>query len=122
MKNVLIFLPLFFSKNLFALDKIYDVYPEEVRELYQSSNFGGYLYNNSDISLQIYGLDKQNANKNLNIKSNLGYIDLDTCTDKIYKDNHLSDNDKILVIKYDMLNFRTNNISFIKGFNIINII
>lgn len=79
----------------------------QVRELYQSSNVGGYLYNNSDISLQIYGLDKQNANKNLNMKSNLGYIDLDTCTDKIYKDNHLSDNDKILVIKYDMLNFKT---------------
>ena len=79
----------------------------QVRELYQSSNVGGYLYNNSDISLQIYGLDKQNANKNLNMKSNLGYIDLDTCTEKIYQDNHLSDNDKILVIKYDMLNFKT---------------
>jgi len=79
----------------------------QVRELYQSSNVGGYLYNRSDISLQIYGLDKQNINKNLNMKSNLGYIDLDTCTDKIYKDNNLSESDKILVIKYDMLNFKT---------------
>ena len=79
----------------------------QVRELYNNANIGGYLFESSETSLQIYGIDKNNNinNKNLIMKSNLAYIDLGTCTKKIFEDNHLSDNDKILVIKYDMQSF-----------------
>ena len=77
----------------------------QVRELYETANIGGYLYNNSETSVQIYGIDKENniMNRDLIVKSNLAYIDLDTCTNKIYEDNKMSDDDKILVIKYDLL-------------------
>ena len=76
----------------------------QVRELYNKANIDGYLYENSEITLQIYGIDKDNNinNKEYIMKSNLAYIDLGTCTQKIFENNHLSDNDKILVMKYDM--------------------
>ena len=79
----------------------------QVRELYENSNAGGYLFNNTDMFLQIYGIDKENSNKNLIMKSSLSYIDLDSCKEKIYHDNKFSDKDKILVIKYDMRTFKT---------------
>ena len=37
------------------------------------------------------------------MQSNLTYIDLGTCLDKIYQDNNLNDNENILVTKYDLL-------------------
>ena len=79
----------------------------QVRELYTNGNIGGYLFENGETTVQIYGIDKNNNinNKNLIMKSNLAYIDLGTCTNKLFKDSHLSDNDKILVIKYDMKSF-----------------
>ena len=44
-------------------------------------------------------------------KSNLTYISLGTCLEKIYEDNNLDDEDKILITKYDLLkgNIRDNN-------------
>ena len=85
----------------------------QVRELYQISNKGGYLFNNIDLgtTVQIYGIDKDNNinDKNLIMKSNLAYIDLGTCTQKIFEDNHLSEDDKILVIKYDMSSINIKN-------------
>ena len=90
-----------------SLEQLRDYANIQVRELYEISNKGGYLFNNSETSVQIYGIDKENNinDKYLILKSNLAYIDLGTCTEKIYTDNKLSDDDKILVIKYDMLSF-----------------
>ena len=59
----------------------------------------------------IYGIDKVIIinSKNLIINSNLAYIDLGTCTQKIFEDIHLSDDDKILIIKYVMLSINIKN-------------
>ena len=59
--------------------------------------------NKFDASLQIYTLNKFTTNKYISMKSNLTYIDLGTCLDKIYNDNNLDKNDSIIVTKYDLL-------------------
>ena len=107
-KNYSVFKCDFYSLNEAQnLTQLRDYTNIQVRELYQISNAGGYLFNRTEACIQIYGIDKNNNinNKHLIMKSNLAYIDLDTCTEKIFIDNNLSDDDKILVIKYDMLSF-----------------
>ena len=95
-----------------SLEQLRDYVNIQVRELYNIANIGGYLFNNSETSVQIYGTNKENNinDKNLIMKSNLAYIDLGTCTEKIYEDNKLSDDDKILIIKYDMSSININSI------------
>ena len=76
----------------------------KAKELYLDSNLkSGYLLNKFDASLQIYSINKDNTNRNLSIKSNLTYIDLGTCVNKIFEDGNLPNNDEILVAKYDLL-------------------
>ena len=76
----------------------------QAKELYeQSSQYSGYTMNKFDASLQIYAINKLNTYKNLAMKSNLTYIDLGTCLNKIYEDGTIPDNDKILVVKFDLL-------------------
>ena len=82
----------------------------QAKELYESrftihdgNHLGGFLFNKfEDVSLQIYAIDKGNTLKKYSIKSNLTYIDFDTCLPKIFEDNSMKDSDKILVAKYDL--------------------
>ena len=90
--------------NINTLEKLKNAANIQAKELYEkNSQIGGYLLNKFDASLQIYSIDKYNSLKQLSIKSNLTYIDLDTCIDKIFTNNNFTDNDKILVTKYDLL-------------------
>ena len=74
------------------------------KELYErSGHLGGFLYDKfDDVSLQIYEINKDDTLKELCTKSNLTYIDFDTCLPKIYKENKLKDDDNIIVTKYDL--------------------
>ena len=99
-------------------DNVHDLYELknaaniQAKELYEGSgSMSGYLLNKYDSSLQIYALNKLNDYKDLTMKSNLTYIDLGSCLEKIYQDNNLKDDDKILVNKYDLLtrNHKQNN-------------
>ena len=74
------------------------------KELYETEeSFSGFIKHDFGASLQIYALNKINSHKELVMQSNLTYIDLGTCLDKIYQDNNLNDNENILVTKYDLL-------------------
>ena len=93
-----------------SLDKLKEAANIQAKELYEKSEtLSGYLLNKFDSSLQIYAVDKLNNYKDLSMKSNLTYIDLGTCLNKIYSDKNLNDNDKILIVKYDLLNRMTKN-------------
>ena len=87
-----------------SLEQLRNYVSVQVKELYEEGPIGGVLYNNYDASLQIYSFNKNSIDRELTLKSNLSYIDLDTCLDKIYEDQNLSENDTIYVVKYDLLN------------------
>jgi hypothetical protein len=74
------------------------------KELFENSgHLGGFLYNKfDDVSLQIYEINKDDTLKAISIKSNLTYIDFDTCLPKIYADNNLKDDENAIVTKYDL--------------------
>ena len=101
-----------FDTRIKNLSQLKDAANIQAKELYANSNsLSGYLANKFDASLQIYALNKLNDYRHLSMKSNLTYIDLGTCLEKIYEDNSLKDDDKILVTKYDLLtrSHNTNN-------------
>ena len=88
-----------------SLDKLKEAANVQAKELYaKSAQLSGFLMNKFDASLQIYSVDKFNSYKDLSMKSNLTYIDLGTCLEKIYTDKNLNESDKILIAKYDLLN------------------
>jgi hypothetical protein len=78
----------------------------QAKELYETGDhLGGYLFNKfKGVSLQIYAIDKDDTLKEYATKSNLTYIDFDTCLPKIFKEKKMRNNDKILVVKYDLSN------------------
>ena len=97
--------------NIDDLNKLKEAANIQAKELYEESEqMSGYLLNKFDASLQIYALSRYNNNKDLIMKSNLTYIDLGTCLERIYEDGNLEDDDKILVTKYDLLT-RNNKIN-----------
>jgi len=60
----------------------------QTKELYEGSeHLGGYLYNRFYASLHFYATDINNILANISFKSNLTYIDLNTCIQKIYSSN-----------------------------------
>ena len=86
-----------------SLDKLKEAANVQAKELYEKSGkLSGFLMNKFDASLQIYSVNRSDL-KSLTMKSNLTYIDLGTCLDKIYSDNNLNDSEKILISKYDLL-------------------
>ena len=96
--------------NIDNLDTFKEAANIQAKELYdKSDHLSGFLMNKFDASLQIYSTDRFNTYKELSMKSNLTYIDLGTCREKIYADYHLEDNDKILIAKYDLLNRMNKN-------------
>ena len=81
----------------------------QAKELYENSGrLGGYLFNKfEDVSFHVYAIDKSNTLKEYATESNLTYIDFDTCLPKIFANNKLRDDDKILVVKYDLSNWNS---------------
>ena len=107
------FIDLTDKSRIDTLEKMKEAANIQAKELYErSEQLSGFLMNDFDASLQIYTLNKLDSHKNLSMKSNLTYIELGNCLDKIYKDNNLTDDDKIIVTKYDLLsrNHKTNDI------------
>ena len=100
---------LFFDLNdtrIDSLDKFKRAANVQAKELYEKSqNLGGFLYNIFNTSLEIYAVDLKNTLKDISFKSNLTYIDFDTCIKKIFEHNkdYLNESLTILVAKYDLL-------------------
>ena len=75
----------------------------QAMELYKNSEkTGGYLYDKFNTTLQIYAIDRNDSLKEISFKSNLTYIDFGTCFEKIMKDKNISENESILITKYDI--------------------
>ena len=90
-----------------SLDKFKRAANVQAKELYEKSqNLGGFLYNKFNTSLEIYAVDLKNTLKDISFKSNLTYIDFDTCIKKIFErhnKDYLNESLTILVAKYDLL-------------------
>ena len=75
------------------------------KELYEKTTSVGLVYNIDNSSLQFYGVNKKSEpDQNLIMRSNLTYIDISKCLDKLYKkaSNDLKDGDDIVIVKYDI--------------------
>ena len=76
---------------------------DEITNIYPTTSKGGLVYNINNSTLQIYGVNRKKANnKDLIMRSNLTYIDLSYCIDKLYEKNRLSDDVDIIIVKYDI--------------------
>ena len=71
-----------------------------ITDIYDDLPDGGLVINNEEASLQIYGLKK--GKKELIIRSNLAYIDLSACINKIYDSNNMESIEDIVVVKLDL--------------------
>ena len=92
------------SGHVDDLDDLKEKANVQAKELYkEAGSYSGFIMHDFGASLQIYALNKIDSHRDLAIQSNLTYIDLGTCLDKIYADNNLEDTDNILVTKYDLL-------------------
>ena len=60
--------------------------------------------------MQIYSVDRNDSLKDISFKSNLTYIDFGTCLDKLMIDKNISENESILITKYDILPDANKNI------------
>ena len=109
-----IFLDLNNEINITNLTLLKDAANVQAKELYEGSDkLGGYLFNRFNASLHIYPIDINNSLKNISFRSNLTYIDLGTCLQKIFSNNekYINENFTILVAKYDLLTNTINNYS-----------
>ena len=75
---------------------------EKIVDLYPELSENGLVINNEEASLQIYGLKNGQDKKEAIKRSNLAFLDLSGCLEKIYKSNHMSGDDEIIVIKLDL--------------------
>ena len=75
---------------------------EKVVDLYREISGDVLVINNEEASLQIYGLKKGIDKKEAVKRSNLAYLDLSGCLEKIYKSNRMSGDDEIIVLKLDL--------------------
>ena len=96
------------TKKYATATNIYDSYKilkEEIVNLYKSVPKGGIIYNNFSSTMQVYGIKKNNTdNKDIILRSTLSYIDIHTCSDKVYQNNKMEEDDDIIVVKYDLGN------------------
>ena len=75
----------------------------KIAEIYHGLPEGGLVINNEEASLQIYGLNREDKkNKQSIMRTNLAYIDLSGCIDKIYESNNMENKDDIVVVKLDL--------------------
>ena len=76
---------------------------EEIKSIYNKTSTVGLVYNIKNSTMQIYGVNKKQTPKHdLLMRSNLTYIDLSFCIDKLYQDNNLDDDADIVIVKYDI--------------------
>ncbi len=88
------------NNSLSALEEIVN---QNIKTIYSNSSQGGLVYNIKNSTLQIYGVNKnKKENKELIMRSNLTYIDLGNCIDKIYEKNPSLQNGDIIIVKYDL--------------------
>jgi hypothetical protein len=58
-----------------------------------------------NVSIHIYGIDRNNSYKDIvDLTSNVTYIDFGTCINKLYLDKNISEDEQILIVKYDIVN------------------
>ena len=78
---------------------------DTIINLYEKKKSVGLVYNIANSTMQFYGVNKNKAtNQDLIMRSNLTYIDISKCLDKLYK-TYLNSPDKdgdIIIVKYDI--------------------
>jgi hypothetical protein len=78
---------------------------EKILEINEHIPSGGLVVNNeeNEATLQVYRLEKnEQKNKEALLRSNLAYIDISECIEKIYKNNKMSGDEKVIVVKLDL--------------------
>ena len=92
------------DEDVDTLEKFKGAANIQAMELYKNSEkTGGYLYDKFNTTLQIYAIDRNDSLKEISFKSNLTYIDFGTCLDKLMIDKNISENESILITKYDIM-------------------
>ena len=92
-----------FSTETKDLDNLVGNVTNLITDIYKDLPDGGLVINNEEASLQIYGLKRNDLNnKQSIIRSNLAFIDLSGCIDKIYESNDMDSKDDIVVVKLDL--------------------
>ena len=92
------------DKDVDTLEKFKAATNIQTMELYKNSGkLGGFLFDKFNTTLQIYAIDRKDSLKDISFKSNLTYIDFGTCFEKIMKDKNISENESILITKYDIM-------------------
>ena len=91
--------------NATTVEESFQFVKQEIVDLYQSVPSGGITYKISSSIMQIYGINKTNVDqKSKLIRSTLSYIDISSCSEKVYDNNHMQDSEDIVVVKYDLGN------------------
>ena len=80
-------------------DKFKDAASIQINELYAKYETS---YNKYGFSLEIYPIDDK-SKRDIALNSNKTYIDFISCLERIYLDKNISDPEKILIAKYDLL-------------------
>ena len=78
---------------------------DKILEINENIPSGGIVINNeeNEATLQIYRLEKnEQKNKEALLRSNLAYIDISECIDKIYKNNKMKGDEHVVVVKLDL--------------------
>ena len=78
---------------------------EKLLEIKDNIPSGGLVINNeeNEATMQIYKLEKdEKKNKEALLRSNLAYIDISECIDKIYKANKMKGKEQVIVVKLDL--------------------
>jgi hypothetical protein len=91
-----------FSSETESLKDLVGNISEKIVDLYPELSDSGLVINNEEASLQIYGIKNGKDKKEAIKRSNLAYLDLSGCLEKIYKSNQMSGDDEIIVIKLDL--------------------
>ena len=97
--------------NEINLQNLEKAMTENIVDLYKKSN-SFTLKNNTSVgqkivtknaTVEFYGVNKKNKGlSNQPIKSDLSYIDISECIEKIYKSNKMKENDDIVILKFDV--------------------
>ena len=89
-------------KNLSQLQEKVDA---SIKDLYKKKQNVGLVYNIANSTMQFYGVNKNKAtDQDLIMRSNLTYIDISKCLDKLYKKylNTEENDGDIIIVKYDI--------------------
>ena len=97
--------------NDIELENLEKAMTENILELYKkSTSFDTNITTGSvgqkivtkNATVEFYGVNKKNKGKNDNIKSDLSYIDISDCLEKIYKSNNMKEGADIIILKFDV--------------------